>query len=106
MTIANVLLNLHVPNLDLDPTRMQLAFRVFQSGQCRWVKSSISLHSSLEVKRSGASTNMTTRMFKARLLGCKTLDKVTANIDSTPETSTLTAFLKEVRTYESNGECV
>ena len=58
------------------------------------------------VRRSGASTNMTTRMFKARLLGCKTLDKVTANIDSTPETSTLTAFLKEVRTYESNGECV
>ena len=89
MTIANVLLNLHVPNLDLDPARMQLAFRVFQSGQCRWVKSSISLHSSLEVKRSGE------RMFKARLLGCKALDKATTNIASSPETSTLNLSCKK-----------
>ena len=95
MTIANVLLNLHVPNLDLDPARMQLAFRVFQSEQCRWVKSSISLHSSLEVKRSGASTNMTTKMFKARLLGCKALDKATTNIASSPETSTLNLSCKK-----------
>ena len=99
LTIANVLLNLYVPNLDLDPARMQLALDVFQSDQCRWLKSSIDLYSSLEVRRSGASTNMMTRMLNARLPNCKTLDKVTTNIASSRETSTLNAFWKEVRTF-------